>query len=120
MTTTSISQLDLVESTPASQLDPQAKQTKAALKHCNTAWRRAYKAALKRTEGDDIEKAFATGVAGEAYCFAMPLLSGYQGIRDFIACTANGMLIGAIPAKKGGQFLHAAELALAALNRESK
>lgn len=39
--------------------------------------------------------------AGEAYRCAMPLLLGYDNIRDFIACTAHGMLIGAIEESRG-------------------
>jgi hypothetical protein len=34
-------------------------------------------------------KTFAAIQAGEAYRNAMPLLAGYEGVRDFIACTSS-------------------------------
>jgi hypothetical protein len=42
----------------------------------------------------------------------MPMLAGYEGIRDFVACAAHGILIGAIPPERGGQLLYAAQVAL--------
>jgi hypothetical protein len=45
----------------------------------------------------------------------MPLPVGYEGVRDFIACAAHGILIGAIPPEKSGQLLYAAQVALNAL-----
>jgi hypothetical protein len=49
--------------------------------------------------------------AGEAYCGAMPSLTGAQNIRDFIACVAHGMLLEAIEEKCVGKLLYAARVA---------
>ena len=48
-------------------------------------------------KGTGIDRMLAAGPAGEAYCNAMPMLVGYEGVRDFLACAAHGILIGAIP-----------------------
>ena len=50
----------------------------------------------------------------------MPDLSGYQDIRDFIACVAHGMLIGAIDAIEGPKLLYAAQVASGVLRHEPK
>jgi len=50
-----------------------------------------------------------------AYRRAMPSLSGLDNIRDFIACAAHGMLIGAISATDGARLLYAAQVARGAL-----
>jgi hypothetical protein len=65
-------------------------------------------------------KYIAADQASEAFRSAMPLLEGYDGIRDFIACTAHGILINAIPRERGGQLLYAAQVALAVLHREPR
>jgi hypothetical protein len=51
---------------------------------------------------------------------AMPPLSGYQNICDFITCAGYGMLLGAIKHKNAGKLLYAAQVALAAVPREPK
>ncbi|MGB6686293.1 MAG: hypothetical protein WBE76_00455 [Terracidiphilus sp.] len=51
-----------------------------------------------------------------AYRRAMPSLSGLDNIRDFIACAAHGMLIGAISATDGARLLYAAQVARGALS----
>jgi hypothetical protein len=56
----------------------------------------------------------------QAYRNAMPDLAGYENVRDFIACTAHGMVIGAIDAIEGAKFLYAAQVALGALRHEPK
>jgi hypothetical protein len=71
-------------------------------------------------KGDTYDKIFAAGPASEAYCNAMPMLVGYEGVRDFIACTAHGILIRAIPQDRAGQLLYAAQVALATLNHAPK
>jgi hypothetical protein len=89
---------------------------KTALRRCCAAWQRsydAYLASIKRP--DDGDRTLATIGAGESYRNAMPLLTGYEGIRDFIACTAHGILIGAIPAEISGRLIYAAQIALNSL-----
>jgi hypothetical protein len=41
----------------------------------------------------------------------MPPLSGDENIRDFIACTAHGMLIDAISGTDAARLLYAAQVA---------
>jgi len=120
--------LSLIESTPvpallsapAPSLDPARAK---ALKRCCDAWRRAFKASMDNSDREDEEggnRYLAAQDAGTAYCIAMPPLSGYENIRDFIACTAHGILIGAIPAQKSGRLLYAAQVALSTLHYEPK
>ena len=90
--------------------------TKAAIRRCDAAWRRAFKSCM---EDHDNEYTAATQ-ASEAFRNAMPLLDGYDGVRNFIACVAHGILIGAISEKRGGQLLYAAQVAMASIPRESK
>jgi len=110
--------------TPATTLAPgptlSSSGSKAALRRCCAAWRRAYKAYMDAGTGRNTDSIYAARNAAEAFCNAMPLLSGEQGIRDFIACAAHGVLIGAIDANKSGQLLYAAQVALGTLNRGSK
>jgi hypothetical protein len=55
-----------------------------------------------------------SGDATAAYRDAMPPLSGTRNIRDFIACTAHAMLIGAIDSADGARLLYAAQVAYSA------
>lgn len=91
-----------------------ASTAKAALRRCCAAWQRAHDANLRT--GDFI----AAKQASAAYCKAMPVLEGEDGLRDFVACAAHGIVIGAIPEKKGGQLFYAAQIALAALRSRRK
>jgi hypothetical protein len=61
---------------------------------------------LKKSTGYAAERE-----AARAYRNAMPPLVGSRNIRDFIACTAHGMLIGAIDGDDGSRLLHAARVA---------
>ena len=58
--------------------------------------------------------------AAEAYCAAMPDLSGYENIRDFIARTSYGMVNGLIDAIEGSKFLYAAQIASSVFRHEIK
>ena len=120
MTPKSTSQFSLVEATPLPAVDRNPKKSRAAIKRCCAAWQRAYDAYLEGKDGSGTAKIFAAHRAGPAYCKAMPPLSGYESIRDFIACAAHGILIEAIPQKRGNQILYAAQVALASLNYEPK
>ncbi|MGA7342980.1 MAG: hypothetical protein WBX18_20430 [Terracidiphilus sp.] len=92
--------------------------TRAALRRCRAAWRRAYNDYMKNSRTDN--EFIAADEASKAYCGAMPLLAGLDGIRDFIACAAYGILIGAIPANRSGQILYAAQVAFSTLPRDPK
>jgi hypothetical protein len=88
----------------------------AAIAHCCEAWKRRYKAE-KANDEDDV---FAAHYADESYRDALPALTDYEGIRDFIACVAHGMLIEAIQYKYGTQLLYAAQVALSTLRYQSQ
>lgn len=85
-----------------------------AVAHCCKAWKKAFRARINA----DKSEVFAANEAAEAYRAAMPPLSTRDSCRDFIACVAQGMLLGAIPEKDGGKLLYAAQVALAAANVE--
>ncbi len=91
-----------------------ASEAKTALRRCCDAWRRAFKAYMEGDEatGSALDATFAAKDGGIAYCNAMPVLAGYEGVRDFVACAAHGILIGAIPPERGGHLLYAAQVAL--------
>lgn len=57
--------------------------------------------------------------AAQQYRTAMPVPSGRKGIRDFIACVAHGVLIGAITPRESTALLYAAQVAQSTL-RESE
>jgi hypothetical protein len=137
----------ITEPEDSTNLDPgppaRSTTARAALRRCCSAWQRAFNQYLKEEQeaiAREIEKngvdhddedededdscslslVFAARQAAPAYCNAMPVLEGYDGIRDFIACTAQGVLIGAIPPQRSGQLLYAAQVALSTLQAQPK
>lgn len=120
----SAAQLSVIEAIPqvsaATTLDPTPvpSNPKVALRRCCAAWQRAFNAYMEQSKGDNIDKIFAARDASEAYCNAMPVLAGQQGVRDFLACAAHGILIGAIPKEKSGQLLQAARVTLASVHSD--
>jgi len=120
MTPNSTSELALVEAIALPAIDPNPKQARTAVKRCCAAWQRAYDAYMEGKDNSGMTRVCASHEAGPAYCKAMPPLSGYENIRDFIACAAHGILINAIPQKKANQLLYAAQVALSSLHYEPK
>jgi hypothetical protein len=90
------------EPEPTSTLNP-------AVERCERAWKRAYTTAVaaQKTKYD------AEELANEAYRRAMPMLDSYENIRDFIACTAFGMLIEVITERAASKLMYAAQVATA-------
>jgi hypothetical protein len=87
-----------------------------AVDRCNRAWLRAYNKELPNIDED--ESTYPAEKAGnQAYLRAMPPLSGYQNICDFIACVAHALVIDAIGAKDSERLLAAAKIAVVALGR---
>jgi len=126
MTPESTSELAPAKAGPLPAIDSNSKHTRAAIKRCMAAWQRAFDASMAEMAADpeiddhyfdDVGAAFD---ASPAYCKALPALVGQDGIRDFIACVAQGILIKAIPEKRANQLLYAAQVALASLNSEQK
>jgi hypothetical protein len=62
----------------------------------------------------------ARKAAAQAFRSAMPPLSGYQSICDFIACVAYGMAIQAIEDALGSKLLYAAQIALGSIRVQPK
>jgi hypothetical protein len=93
---------------------------RAAIRRCCAAWQRAFDAYLYKDEGLRANEYLAADHAGAAYRNAMPVLSGRDGIRNFIACAAHGILMGAIPENRGGQLLYAAQVAMASFQLGEK
>jgi len=85
-----------------------------AVARCCKAWKRVYRA--EHDEGDY----YAPTKAAEAYRAALPPLTSRENCRDFIACVAQGMLLGAIEEKDGGKLLYAAQIALSAAGNPEK
>jgi len=92
----------------------------AALRHCRAAWQRAFDEYIADHDDDNHYRVCATEPAAEAYRNAMPLLAGYEGIRDFVACAAHGILLGTIPKESANQVLYAAQVALATLSHQPR
>jgi hypothetical protein len=87
----------------------------AAVEHCVAEWTRVYRTERAKGEGS----VFASTTASVSYRAAMPSLIGSDNIRDFIACVARGVLLGAIDSKDSSKLLYAAQVALSAQPRPS-
>jgi len=122
MSNTAKAKLSLIPSnpTPALPIGPEPKPTRSAIKRCSAAWKRSFDAFMESAPKSGFNKLYASQEAAEAYCRAMPPLTSHESIHDFIACTAQGILIGAIPSKQAGQLLYAAQVALASLGLKPK
>ena len=100
-------------------------QTGTALKHCREAFQRAYSFTLAKLNESDTDEcdeflAAAKDAGAQAYCNALPVLLDQEGIRNYIACVAHGVLIGAISEEKSRQLLYAAQVANATNLRQPK
>ena len=82
---------------------------------CCNAWQKSYDAEIPNS-GSNV---LATYAGAQAYRDSMPILVGYENIRDFIACTAQGILIGAIDGTKSSKLLYAAQVALSLMRRQA-
>jgi hypothetical protein len=97
-----------------------APTAKAALRRCCATYDRAYKAKFEECKHEREADFHARTVGNKAFLDAMPMLVGYEGARDFIACAAHGILINAIPHDRAGQLLYAAQVALATARHQPK
>ncbi|MDR3772106.1 MAG: hypothetical protein P4L26_02095 [Terracidiphilus sp.] len=93
---------------------PALKNPAVAL--CSEVWQKIFRATLEQTENLNT----AERCAGRAYRLAMPPLTGYENICDFIACAGYGMLLGAIKADVGTKLLYAAQVALNSGSQQPK
>jgi len=100
---------------PASQ-SGQAPELLSIVARCVKAHNKARSDAYARTQN----RFTARDAGASAYCNAMPPLIGAENIRDFIACVAQGLLIGAVENKDAGKLLYAAQVASSAQNRSAE
>ena len=107
---------------PDATLDPAPKPTspKTAVRRCCAANDRAYKAKCEERKEHQEADFYARTDGQKAFRDAIPMLAGCEGVRDFIACAAHGILINAIPQDRTSQLLYAAQVALAALRHAPK
>jgi hypothetical protein len=88
-----------------------------AVERCNRAWQRVYNKEL--ADIDEGESDYpARKAANEAYQRAMPPLSGYQNICDFIACIGHALVIDAIRPSDAGRLIAIAKIAIGAVRHE--
>jgi hypothetical protein len=79
-----------------------------AVQRCLLAWHEAYDEDF--AQHNDEDNAF--DAANSAYREHMPdLTGGEDAITDFVACVAQGMLVGAIDPSEGSKLLYAAQVA---------
>jgi hypothetical protein len=88
-----------------------------AVHHCYLAAQQAAQAILEEDPDDTLQ---ALWNATNSYCNAMPSLAGHENIRNFIACVAQGMLLGVIYYDEAPKLLYAAQVALSVLPREPR
>lgn len=89
----------------------------AAVVRCIRAFQRAYKKVLDEL-GKSASDYPAEKAGREAYLRALPPLSGYENIRDFIACIAYADLTELIRHSDAEHFLDSAKVALTLVRYE--
>jgi hypothetical protein len=99
---------------------PTSSSSKAAIRRCRAAWKRAYDICLENGGDNSMNRVTAASNAAPVYRAAMPALDSLDNVRDFIACTAHGILIEAVPAHFAGQLLYSAQVALGVLQSQAK
>ena len=95
---------------------PDLDAASRAVALCTDAWTCEHQSVLETTQS----RYLANDAASDAYQRNLPTLIGMDNIRIFIACVANGMLIGAIDGAKASRLLYAAQIAKAATTPSSK
>ena len=88
-----------------------------AVERCNRAWQRAYNKEV--ADIDEDEDTYPAKKAGNAaYRRAMPPLSGYQNICDFIACVTQAYMWDIIRHQQANHLFAAVKIALCALRQQ--
>lgn len=88
-----------------------------AVQHCRKAWDDAYDEEM-RTLGEDADDRPAKRAGNQAYLCALPPASGYQDIRDFIACVMHALVLHVLDAEDVEDYLAGAKVALSALRQK--
>jgi hypothetical protein len=97
-------------SAPAAPPEDRPAFENTAVAYCCEVWESTRRQALN--EGKSL--VLARVAAHKAFQKALPPLAGLENIRNFIACVAHGMLIGAILSPDGARLLYAAQVAKSA------
>jgi hypothetical protein len=100
---------------PISNPSPSPQRNSAVQRCCDARER-----SLEASRAKELDSYTISSSAADAYRDAMPDLSGYENIRDFIACAAHGMVIRAIDSTDGPKLLYAAQVAIGALRHAPK
>jgi hypothetical protein len=101
---------------PIEKLAPISTAHNAAVERCCQARDRAIDAAGPL----GLDKYQIKECGEKAYRAALPHLSGYENIRDFIACISHGVITGDIHPIEAPGLLYAAQVAISALRLEPK
>lgn len=102
--------------TPALESTPAPPPRNPAVLRCMEAFRRS----IEESRARKMEKYDAQRLATAAYLEVVPDLSGFENIRDFIACVAHGMMANFISEIEGNKLLYAAQVATSVLRIEPK
>jgi hypothetical protein len=109
--------------------NPKADNPKnPALERCIKAWNRTYDLAsinpkhesLDHFEENDVDELFARQQGANAFRSALPIIAGYENIRDFIACVTYGMLMDILPREECRELFEAAKIAMALLRAQAR
>ncbi|MGP8271771.1 MAG: hypothetical protein ACLQLH_17040 [Terracidiphilus sp.] len=94
-------------SAPTTEANATPDPENPSLDHCIEAYMRAFKRAKR--QGKDHSSALE--IADRAFRTAIPLPSGSENTRNFVACVTYGMLLEAISGPAGARLLYAAQVA---------
>ena len=102
--------------TPIAELAPKSSAHNSAVERCCQARDRAIDAAGPL----GLDKYQIKERGEQAYRAVLPHLSGYENIRDFIACISHGAITGDIHPIEAPGLLYAAQVAISALRLQPK
>jgi hypothetical protein len=97
-------------SAPVAPPDSSPALENPAVAHCCEVWESTRRQALNA----GCNMIIARVAAHKAFQKSLPPLTGLENIRNFIACVAHGMLVGAILSPDGARLLYAAQIAKSA------
>ncbi len=88
-----------------------------AVQRCRKAWEDAYDEKML-TLGENADDDAAQNAGNRAYLCTLPPLSGYENIRDFIACVMHALVLNVVDPEAVEDYLAGAKVALSALRQE--
>jgi hypothetical protein len=114
--------MEIIKLNPEKELIPNEADSSSpafanpAIARCAQAWRKVRRCCRKHGKTE----AVVAANAAKAYRANLPPLTSRDNCRDFVACVAHGILLGAIDDKDAGKLLYAAQVALSAASSEDK